>query len=169
MSLTDTKIRSTKPTDKPVKLTDGRGLYLEIRLSGSKLWRYRYRIAGRENVYAIGEYPEITLAEARTQRDDARKLVKAGINPSHHRKTVRLRQEAEKTNTFEAVAREWISKKRGGWSPYYCYQVERTMEADAYPKIGTLPIRSVTAAQLLEILYGGDPECRGRGSSSQSP
>ena len=137
MPLTDTKIRNTKPTDKPVKLTDSRGLYLEIRPSGSKLWRYRYRIAGRENVYAIGEYPETSLSDARTQRDAARKLVKAGIHPAHDRKMARLRQEAEKTNTFEIVTREWISKKRNSWSPYYCSQVERMMEADAFSEIGT--------------------------------
>ena len=153
MPLTDTKIRNTKPTDKPVKLTDSRGLYLEIRPSGSKLWRYRYRIAGRENVYAIGEYPDITLAEARTQRDDARKLVKADIHPAHERKTARLRREAEKTNTFEAVTREWISKKRDSWSPYYCRQVERMMEANVFPEIGGLPIKSVSAAHLLQILH----------------
>jgi hypothetical protein len=94
MALTDTKIRSAKPREKPVKLTDGGGLYLEVRLSGSKLWRYRYRIAGRENVYAVGEYGQappgesnaehntrkisgrFTLAEARQERDRCRGLVK---------------------------------------------------------------------------------------------
>ena len=153
MPLTDTKIRNAKPGVRPVKLTDERGLHLEIRPSGSKLWRYRYRIAGRENVYAIGEYPETSLSDARTQRDTARKLVKAGIHPAHDRKMARLRQEAEKTNTFEAVTREWISKKRDSWSPYYCRQVEGMMEANVFPEIGSLPIKSVSAAQLLQILH----------------
>ncbi|WP_150115668.1 Arm DNA-binding domain-containing protein, partial [Xanthomonas phaseoli] len=75
MSLTDAKIRTAKPGIKPVKLTDGGGLYLEVRPTGAKLWRYRYRIAGKENVYAMGEYPEISLAAARAEHDKARALV----------------------------------------------------------------------------------------------
>src|SRR5690606_17143585 len=72
MPLTDARIRTTKPGIKPLKLADGGGLYLEVRLSGKKLWRYRYRIADKENLFAIGEYPEISLAEARTEHDKAR-------------------------------------------------------------------------------------------------
>ncbi|MFP1757205.1 Arm DNA-binding domain-containing protein [Lonsdalea quercina] len=72
MPLTDAKIRSTKSTSKPIKLADGGGLYLEVRPSGSKLWRYRYRIAGKENVFALGEYPTLSLAEARAEHDKAR-------------------------------------------------------------------------------------------------
>src|SRR5436305_8036737 len=107
MRLTDAKIRAAKPKAAPYKLTDGKGLYLEIRPSGSKLWRYRYRIAGRENVYAIGEFclaPEcessagainrkasgrFTLAEARQERLRCRGLVKQRIHPAHNRQTQR--------------------------------------------------------------------------------
>jgi integrase len=170
MTLTDAKIRSAKPREKPVKLTDGGGLYLEVRLSGSKLWRYRYRIAGRENVYAVGEFCQVppgesdaelnnrkisggfTLAEARQERDRCRGLVKQGIHPAHSRKAQRAVQFADNGNTFKAVALEWMDKKKSGWSAYYRRQIERFMETDVFPYVGTLPIRSVTAAQLLEIL-----------------
>ena len=158
MPLTDAKIRNTKPEAKPVKLVDGGGLYLEVRPSGAKLWRYRYRIAGKENVFAVGEYfndkrgGHVSLDEARTERDKARALVKQGIHPAHHRQAERLATHAENANTFEAVAREWIAKKKPGWTPYYLRQVERFMQADVFPKIGKLPIRSVTAAHLLEIV-----------------
>ena len=158
MPLTDAKIRNTKPEAKPVKLVDGGGLYLEVRPSGAKLWRYRYRIAGKENVFAVGEYfndkrgGHVSLDEARSERDKARALVKQGIHPAHHRQAERLATHAENANTFEAVAREWIAKKKSGWTAYYLRQVERGMEADVFPKIGKLPIRSVTAAHLLEIV-----------------
>ena len=105
MALTDAKIRSTKPGATPEKLTDGAGLYLEVRPSGAKLWRYRYRIAGKENVYALGAYPQIPLSEARAERDKARTLVKQGIHPAHNRQALVTLQVAENGNTFEAIAR----------------------------------------------------------------
>jgi len=104
MPLTDARIRNTKPGEKPIKLTDGGGLYLEVRKTGAKLWRYRYRIAGKENVFAIGKYCQapageadaeapirkasgrFTLAEARQERDRCRGLVKQGVHPAHNRK-----------------------------------------------------------------------------------
>ena len=152
MALTDAKIRNTKPSTAPGKLTDGGGLYLEVRPSGSKLWRYRYRIAGKENVFALGTYPQIPLLEARSERDKARALVKQGIHPSHNRQALVTLQVAENGNTFEAIAREWIEQRRAKWSPYYLRQVEKTLEADAYPYIGALPMRSIRAAHLLEII-----------------
>ena len=152
MALTDARIRSTKPGATPGKLTDGAGLYLEVRPSGAKLWRYRYRIAGKENVYAVGPYPQIPLMEARTERDKARALVKQGIHPAHNRQALVSLQVAENGNTFEAIAREWIEQRRSKWSAYYLKQVENTLAVDAYPYIGGLPMRSIGAAHLLEII-----------------
>jgi integrase len=170
MPLTDAKIRNTKPGEKPIKLTDGGGLYLEVRKTGAKLWRYRYRIAGKENVFAVGEHCQapageadaeassrkasgrFTLAEARQERDRCRGLVKQGNHPAYNRQAQRAAQVAENANTFEAVAREWIEKKKLGWSAYYLRQVECFLDADVFPYIGSLPIRNVTAAHLLEIL-----------------
>lgn len=152
MSLTDTRIRTAKRTRKPYKLTDSGGLHLEVRPSGAKLWRYRYRIAGKENLFALGEYPAIGLADARTERDKARKLVKQGIHPSHNRQALLVAQVAENANSFEAVALEWVAQHRAKWTPAYLKQVEGVMEADVFPYIGFLPIRNVTAAHLLEIV-----------------
>jgi integrase len=152
MPLSDAKIRNIKPTDKPQKLADGGGLYLEVRPSSAKLWRYRYRIAGKENIFSIGEYPTIGLADAREQHRKARSLVEQGIHPSHHRQAERLATYAANENTFEAVAREWISKKGIHWSPYYRSQIENFLMADMFPHVGKLPIRNVTAAHLLKIL-----------------
>lgn len=152
MALTDAKIRNAKPSDKPVKLTDAGGLYLEVRPTGAKLWRYRYKIAGKENLFAVGEYPALGLAEARAKRGEARELVKQGIHPSHDRQAARLATHSANANTFEAVAREWIEKKKPTWTPYYLRQVERFLASDVFPHVGPLPIRSVTAAHLLEIV-----------------
>jgi integrase len=162
MSLTDAKIRNTKPGPKPIKLADGGGLYLEVRTTGAKLWRFRYRIAGKENVFAIGEYPSIALAEARTEHAKARVLVKQSVHPSHNRQAERLSNDKANANTFEAVAKEWISKKAPRWTPYYLRQVERFLKSDVFPHVGRLPIRSVTAAHLLEIIR----RIEGRGAST---
>lgn len=152
MPLTDAKIRNAKPGPKPAKLADGGGLYLEVRPTGSKLWRFRYRIAGKENIFAIGEYPSIGLAEARAEHGKARALVKQGIHPSHNRQAERLSSQVANANTFEAVAREWISKKSPRWTAYYLRQVTRFLESDVFPHIGKLPIRTVTSAHLLEVI-----------------
>ena len=142
MPLTDIKIRQAKPADKPIKLADTAGLYLEVKPSGSKLWRYRYRIAGRENLFAIGEYPQVSLADARKARDEARELIRQGRHPAHARQTERRRQINANALTFKAIAEEWIEKERSRWAPCYLMQVERGMWKDMYTRIGRLPIRS---------------------------
>lgn len=152
MPLTDVKIRQAKAADKALKLTDSNGLYIEVKPNGSKLWRYRYRIAGKENLFAVGEYPAMSLQDARKARDDARELVKQGIHPSHARRASVAEQLAKNANTFEAVASEWLERKREKWSPYYHKQATNCLEQNAFPKIGRLPIRNVTAAHLLEFL-----------------
>jgi hypothetical protein len=135
--------------------------------SGAKLWRFRYRIAGKENIFAIGEYfsdkreGHVSLDDARKERDKARALVNQGIHPAHQRQAERLATHTESANTFEAVTREWIAKKKPTWTPYYLRQVERFMEADVFPKIGKHPIRNVTAAHLLEIVQGNRRARRG--------
>jgi integrase len=170
MALTDAKIRNAKPGGRPIKLTDGSGLYLEVRPTGSKLWRYRYRIAGKENVFAAGEYAQVleaetrdrtlarrnagmlTLAEARAKRHEWRALVKEGVHPAHDRQASRAQNFANNACTFEALAREWIAKKGIAWTPYYLRQVRRFFEANVFPSVGAVPIRNVTSAQLLEIV-----------------
>lgn len=152
-TLTDTKLRTAKPAEKPYILQDGSGLYLEVRPSGAKFWRYRYWLTPeKDGRYTIGEYPAVSLAEARRERERVRELVKLGINPTHEKKTEKLRQSHERANTFEAVAREWLDRKKGKWSPYSHKQATSCLEQNAFPKVGRLPIRKVTAAHLLEIL-----------------
>ncbi len=150
--LTDTKIRNAKQRERPYKLSDGAGLYLAVHPTGAKCWRYRYRIGGKENLYAIGEYPQVTLQEARAERDRARELVKQGIHPVADRRAQRLVVATQAADTFEAVAKEWIAKHVEKWSPYYLSQVNTVLAADVFPKIGKLPIKSVRAAHLMGIM-----------------
>ncbi|WP_321809177.1 MULTISPECIES: tyrosine-type recombinase/integrase [unclassified Burkholderia] len=152
MPLTDIKIRQAKAGNKPTKLTDGNGLYLLVKPSGSKLWRYKYRIAGKENLFAIGEYPTVSLQDARAARDDARELVKKGLHPSHMRQEVLSARIDEGKATFRAVSDEWLEKKRKTWTERHFGEILRMLEADAYPFIGNRPMRSVTAHDVLALM-----------------
>lgn len=154
MALTDIKIRSTKPDAKPIKLADAGGLYVEVRPSGSKLWRYRYRIGGKENIYAMGEYPAITLSEARASHEKAKILVRQGIHPAHERARTKSDLISSNMDTFKVMAVEWIEESRGRWTPYYTSQIESYFERDVYKKIGRRPMRSITSADVLEIIKG---------------
>lgn len=151
--LTDTKIRQTKPGDKPIKLQDGNGLYLDIRPSGVRVWRYRYWITPeKDGRYTIGEYPAVSLADARKEREWAREQVKLGNNPTHIREAEKMERMGQSAITFEAVAREWVDQNRGEWSANYLRQYETFMERDVFKKVGAFPIRMVTAAHILEII-----------------
>src|SRR3990167_4580272 len=148
MPLTDTTVRSTKPGTKPKRLFDSGGLYLEVSPSGGKLWRFKYRIAKREKRLAFGIYPEVSLKDARAKRDEARKLLAAGIDPSAQRKAAEL----QSANGFEAVAREWFAKFSPSWSPEHADRILRRFERDIFPWMGARPIGEITAPELLTAL-----------------
>lgn len=112
MALTDVKIRQAKAGSKPIKLTDSNGLYVEVKPNGSKLWRYRYRIDGKENVFAIGEYPEVSLQTARTERDNARILVKKGQHPAQARRIERAQTVDAARETLRRSPRNGSGRKR---------------------------------------------------------
>ncbi len=152
MFLKDTRIKNAKPGTKPYKLADGEGLHLEVRPNGSKLWRLRYRLHGKENTFAIGKYPIVSLAHARESKDEARGLIANGINPALHRKQERVRQRHESNNTFQAIAKEWLSRNSDTWTEKTYLQRERLLIGDVFPIIGSFPIREVVPAQILEII-----------------
>jgi len=152
MQLNDRTIRNAKPADKAVKLTDGGGLYLEVSPKGGKLWRYRFRLAGKENVFAIGAYPHVGLAEARKMRDEARDLVKQGVNPNHHRQQAKQAVMDEAANTFIPVANEWYESKVGSWSKGHAHHVRTVLDKDILPRIGKLPVRAITSPLLHDVM-----------------
>lgn len=150
--LTDTEIRKAKPGDKPRKMSDGGGLYLAVSLTGSKLWRMKYRFADKENVLSFGPYPEVTLAEARAKRDEARALLRDGQNPSIEKRKQKAAAIFDTGTTFEAVAREWHDENKSKWTAVHCYDVLHSLERDVFPSLGQLPIKSITAPMVLKAL-----------------
>jgi len=149
MPLTATAIRNTKPADKPIRLFDGGGMYLEVSPAGGRWWRLKYRFVGKEKRLSLGVYPEVSLAEARSRREDARKLLAAGIDPSDQRKAAKREAEGREINSFEAVAREWYGKQAHVWVAHHASDVLRRLESNLFPEIGSEPIAEVTAPMLL--------------------
>ncbi|MEA5104742.1 phage integrase central domain-containing protein [Pantoea sp. S18] len=165
MPLTDTKVKTARPQEKPYTLQDGQGLYLEVRASGAKFWRYRYWLTStKDGRYTIGEYPSVSLSDARREREWAREQVKRGLNPTDVRKKEKQQNLAEASNTFELVAKEWIERKRPNWTAGTCEQVEQFLKINCYPVFGNKPIREVTAHEILAVLRG--MEKRGSASSA---
>lgn len=144
MALTDTRLRALKRSQEAGRYTDGSGLVLDVKASGALLWRYRYRIGKKENLYAIGAYPEVSLKEARDERDEARKLVRKGIHPAHQRKAEKIRQQYANANTFRAVADEWLAERKSDWNDRTYRQRKNLLANDVFPHIGSLPIEQVT-------------------------
>lgn len=152
MPLSDTAIRKAKPADKIQRLFDGGGLYLEITPAGSKLWRQKYRIAGKEKRLAHGTYPEVSLAEARARREAARKLLANGIDPGEQKKAEKAAGEERAANNFEAVAREWHGKFSPGWAASHSGKIMGRLENDLFPWIGSRPVAEIKAPELLRCL-----------------
>ncbi|MBK7135407.1 MAG: integrase arm-type DNA-binding domain-containing protein [Rhodocyclales bacterium] len=152
MPLTDTAIRNAKPGKKPLKLFDDRGLYLEISPSGGKWWRLKYRFDGKEKRLSLGIYKDVGLKEARERRDEARKLLANGVDPSENRKAQKMARADRAANSFEAVAREWYAKHSANWAPHHGDRIIRRFERDIFPWIGGRPVAEITAPELLSAV-----------------
>lgn len=150
-ALTDTEIKTAKPREKPFKLSDGRGLYLLVTPAGAKLWRFKYQFSGgrgREKLLAFGAYPDVSLADARDKREEARQLIARGVNPATQR---RIERNAA-AFTFEVVAREWFEKNRSKWTAGHARTILSRLEQNAFPYLGSKPINEITAPEMLDVL-----------------
>ena len=152
MSLTDTKIRSAKPGEKPVKLSDEKGLYLLVTQAGGKWWRLDYRFSGKRKTLSMGVYPDVGLKEARGRRDEARKLLAGDIDPGEHRKAQKAAKLDRASNSFETVAREWFAKHSLNWATTHADKTIQRLEKDVFPWLGGKPIAEITAPELLTVL-----------------
>lgn len=152
MLLTDIQIRTAKPKDKAYTLNDGNGLSLLIEPNGSKGWRFRYRFAGKPKMISFGVYGQISLADARRKRDEAKKQLSDGIDPSDARKSEKITQKYAAENTFKAVAMEWHASKCSTWSKGYASEILRCFENDVFPFIGSRPIDQLAPLELLAVL-----------------
>ena len=153
MPLTDTACKkATCPEGRPsVRLADEKALYLEVTAAGGKYWRWKYRHGGKEKRLALGVYPDVSLAQAREARDDARKLLKDGTDPGQLRREAKAASAFDQANTFEAVARLWWDHWRDGKSPRHADYAIKRLEADAFPLLGSRPIASLTAKDLTRM------------------
>lgn len=149
MPLNDVTIRTAKPKDKPYKLSDGDGMFLHIYPNGSKYWRMKYRIAGKEKLLALGVYDEVTLREARDKRHEARKLLSQGIDPSLQKQEEKQLTSAKQTNTFRAIAAEWHHNNKNTWTEAHAARVWRRVEANLIPRLGKMDITDITPEDLL--------------------
>jgi integrase len=132
-------------------LADGNGLFLLVHPNGSRYWRLKYRLGGKEKLFAIGVYPEVSLADAREKALSARRLIREGHDPVAARRVARS-ERAAVSETFKALAEEWIAARAHEWSPSYREAVQTALAANLYPQIGGLPIRSITVPVLRESL-----------------
>jgi integrase len=152
MPLNDVAVRNAKPKPKSFRLFDERGLYLEISPAGGKWWRFKYRFDGKEKRLSLGVYPDISLRDARDRRDEARKLVANGVDPSHNRKATKAATAERASNSFELVTREWFAGRAPNWVESHSSRVIRLFERDIFPWVGDRPIAEISSPDLLSVL-----------------
>lgn len=152
MKLNARQVDAAKPREKAYKLADGAGLYLEVVPSGSRYWRMKYRFNGKEKRMAFGVYPAVSLAQARALRDEAKKKLAEGIDPSFAKKEEKLVRDVQLNNTFQAVALEWHGTKVSRWSEGYASDIIEAFNKDIFPYIGQLPVNDIKPLVLLNVL-----------------
>lgn len=150
--LTKLLIDRTKSGPKTIRLSDGRGMYLEIAPAGGKWWRFKYRFAGRERRMSLGVYPDVPLAAAREKREEARRQVAAGVDPGEQRKAAKVALVESTENTFEAITREWFGMFSTRWVKGHADKIIRRLELNVFPWLGSRPIKAITAPELLAVL-----------------
>ena len=147
-ALSEAKIRASRPKERAYKVFDERGLFMLVTPTGGRLWRFRYRLGGVEKLLTLGAYPDVPLKRAREKREDARKLVADGIDPSAKRQAERATQ----VETFEAIAKEWLELQRKSLAVETMDILGTRLKSFLYPYVGSRPIASITAQELLGAL-----------------
>ncbi|OLO03300.1 tyrosine-type recombinase/integrase [Salinicola socius] len=156
MALTDTKIRKAKPREKVYRMADAGGLCLEVRPSGSKIWRYRYRLFNTPNMFTVGEYPVVTLAEARQTLMWARGVVSEGRHPKEQRTADMQAQRRDRELLFRHVAEEWFEKGARHWSGDYHTKIRRLLDNEVLPQFGDEPLKSLSVDRIHEVVSAID-------------
>ena len=156
MPLNDRQIKAAKPSDtgKKAKLFDRGGLYLEVTPAGGKVFRLKYRFAGKEKTLTIGKYPAFSLVEARQAAENARRLLVSGQDPSEAKQQEKRERQAAALNTFEAIARRWHSDNLIRWKENHAARVLRYFETDVFPVIGEMPIQEIRVSDIKTVLDG---------------
>ena len=152
MSLDNITVKQAIWSGKPNgdKLADEKGMFLLVNKSG-KYWKLKYRYAGKEKKLALGVYPDVSLKEARAKRDEARRMIAEGYDPSLVRKQEKIASRLASENGFEALAREWHHSQLAIWSPGHATRVIESLEADAFPELGLVPVTELTAPMIVVV------------------
>jgi len=151
MALTDVVVRKAEVRAKPYRISDSRGLYIEIHPNGSKYWRLKYRYYGKEKRLAIGVYPNVSLKQARLATDDAKKQLELNVDPSLAKRIKKVERQVAIDNDLESIAREWHQRQAKTWSEGYSNKVLRSLEHNLFPFLGSHPISDITPPQLLTV------------------
>jgi integrase len=151
MPLTDAQVRNATPKDKPYRMFDRNGLYIEVSPRGGKWWRLKYQFAGKEKRISLGTYPTVGLRQARELRDEKREILMRGEDPSQERAAARAKAEAAVENSFKKVALEWFDKRKAGWTQRTATSTLHRMEIYLFPRLGERPIDGITAPELLAV------------------
>ena len=152
MTLTVVEIKSAKPKEKPYKMADEKGLYLLVNPNGSKLWKFKYRFSGVEKKLSFGAFPDVSLSDAREERDKARRQLTNTIDPGVLKNSVKRSKKIAVENSFEAIAREWHAKFTPKWSKAHGERILIRLEQNIFPWIGKRPINEVNAPEILSAL-----------------
>lgn len=152
MKLTARQVETSKPKDKQYKLFDGGGLYLEVAPNGSKYWRLKYRYAGKEKRLAFGVYPSVSLAQARAQREEAKRILASGEDPSLIKKTKKREKALQVNNSFEKITLEWHDYKKDSWTQGYANDLLEAFNKDIFPYIGKTSITDISPLDMLDVL-----------------
>lgn len=152
MPLTDAKLRALKPAAKPYKVADSEGLHVLVTTGGSVLWRLAYRFGGKQKLLALGQYPYVPLIDARSARQDAKRLLREGRDPSHERKMEKRRQRVAAGHTFQTVADEWFELRKDMWVKSYADRLRSRLDADLLPELGRRPIAEIEPIEVLDVI-----------------
>lgn len=150
--LTAVAARNARPREAVYRLPAGKGLYLQVMPGGAKYWRLKYRFAGAQRMIGLGVFPAVSLAAARDARDEARKLLASGVDPSTKRRVDKLAVATSVANSFKAVATAWYEERKPTWAPSYARGIRQRLELNVYPWVGALPIEQVTRGMLMACL-----------------
>lgn len=165
MPATDTALRNAKPGTRPIKISDGGGLFLLIQPNGARLWRLSYRHGGKQKTLALGPYPAVSLREARDRREAAKRLLRDGVDPSARRREEKAAQVAETEGTFRAIAAELVEKKKRAGRAASTLERFEWLLGVAMPFLGDRPVSGISAADILGVLR--KVEARGKLESAR--
>jgi integrase len=152
LTLTDTRVRKAKPAGKPYKLADGGGLYVAVMPKGGKLWRWKYRIGGREKLMAIGRYPDVSLAQAREIHAGSRRLLAAGVDPMERRKAEKVAEFENSEHSFKTIANRWLEHWKESKSPRHVDYTRRRIDSNILPNLGKLAINEIVAPDIVAMV-----------------